>query len=565
MKVIDVLKPVFKHYFLENNAIRHERMWECVEYEKNNIYNVLLNMLSYFSQNKKTVFILDNLHNAPISSIKLTKFIIDNKHNRNISINAGFDYLYSISEYKTIIWNNFIDELDVEGYLINLETNNSLSKSKTINKFDSRKINEYLSQISNNLEFLELEDTINELEYIYNKVTIEKVHIDHIEEFRPYELYACAYTLCSRHNDTLLICDNMIANCDSNFSEYKIFTYDYYKGRTHIILGQQEAALEYMEDALVHAIKENNEFHIMLSKMMLTIIKYSSHIHDVTYSKEIDKLLFKLLEKYNYYNHMIILLCICSENKQECYENQEAIETKAKCYQKAVQMAISLENKRLLYSIYRFFLVKTATANYSFANKYFHEKYLQIIEKGTKDEMYAQIGMGYMAEIIYNMSMNAFVAQDFDNAIKYSNICIWIMVQMSYPKLFVCNIAKLHAIKALCYYRQNRKYLCLLEHQIMQRNTQFEYKGVEKKQNLQDLFFYYYIGALLLHDNKDYEIAKTYFQNAENYLVQLDDQYFISYVPFMLDKACLYNNLKDIKTANELINNAISYCKKIIM
>ncbi|MCR5607486.1 MAG: GGDEF domain-containing protein, partial [Lachnospiraceae bacterium] len=587
MECLENLYPVFCSYFETGKAVRKEHMWECVDFELENINKVLINMITYFSKKKSVIFILDQLHCAALSTMNLLHGIINNSI-ENVHIIGGYDELYPIQTYKIEKWNNIIKELDEEGYILEFELKGNNNDSDTIKYFDNNLIPQYLDIAENGIEFLQLTDAVALLEFISNKLLAEKIELSSDIEFRLYRLMITAYTFCKRHGDALLLCDKMLTNAFQDFTNEKAFLANYYLTRTLLILGQQDKAKQTVKNAIKYAYEDKNDFNIMLADMMNMFVKYSSSAHDPAVIKVFDKDLYDKMKKYNFFNHIIILTCICSENDAASYKDLPAI--KSTGYQKAINMAKEHNNVRLMYSIYRFFIAKTANRNYNYANRFFHEEYLKIIKSGSNDEMYIQIGMGYlymmseqfkkaqeyfllslksclkllsishMAEIMYNMSMNAFSAQNYDHCIKYANLCIWIMDQMEYTKLFACNIAKLHALKALSYYYQNRKYLCEFEHKMMQQNTEFNYDGLDKNLNYQDLFFYYYVGFLLNKDNDNTNSAEKYLEHAEKYFVFIESQHYFCYVPFLINKAFFFRKLGRTVEADELINSAIKYC-----
>jgi tetratricopeptide (TPR) repeat protein len=89
--------------------------------------------------------------------------------------------------------------------------------------------------------------------------------------------------------------------------------------------------------------------------------------------------------------------------------------------------------------------------NFEKANEYYN-KALIIFDKIEENL--------FVGETLYNMAINAMLANEYKAAYEYLEICLYIIKILKSDSLRICNFSKLAGLLTLCYYRLGAIYKC---------------------------------------------------------------------------------------------------------
>lgn len=599
----DIYEPqrsVLHTYFGRGICTRNEEVLYCErEFEKSMMERSVVNMLLFVAKKKPLFFVLNKLHNAGVSTLRILLSLIENHNAENISILATFNEVCNTLAYTKEMWNKVLTTLSDKGYIV--EQNFASGEIKTepdINFiFSLENMDEYILKLNNMYNLLAIEQARYYLDVIYRNIEVEKLYVSEKYKFIIFEFCAQVAAMLGNTSDALMYAEAMnTANKVRDMD--RAYRYYYIKSVIYMNAGQNETAKQCAQKCVDIARVTSNERNLFRSRLLLYMADFSGWNSILMFNNEIrtDDKLLEDVEHYGYINHLAYIYVFSFDNESEKFEKIEGIEERLTWFNKGIAIAQKIGNQHLMLEGYRKNVMMSSTNGFFDVSNHFYHKCLEIVEEKNDLFEMANIynGLGYnccaseqfskaneyynkalvifnslkepeyIGESLYNMAMNAMLALNFSKGTEYLEHCLKIVKKMRINSLRICNISKLYGLLALCYYKNKITYSCRIA---VRSQEQFLDHLIGKGREMEyiywddDLFLYYLINAMICTDEKKYDEAIDYFNRAEFHMNNSVGFLFFSKAFFCLEKARLYRKMKNNVKAREILMEGIDFCK----
>ncbi len=575
-------------------------------YEHMRFLDGIINILVKISKEHRILVYINNINKAATSTLELIYKLYSSDISHNVFLFAAYNDLSSVLPHNLEVWDTFIELLQNNDCVIDSIFTDRLSANNLGNfYFQSSYIKEYLVTLANLYYCLDFAQLNYYMEILYRKIELEKLSIDKEYRFRILRLYAVSSLCVEDVANALLLCD-ALAEVYRNEKTFDIgFSCFYLQSLTQIYNGKHSKAKSSALLCLELAKKEGLDYFIFKSKL-LTAMAQMSGWHNIFFCAEdlnIDPDFMRLAKVYNYRNHLAHTYIFAYENSYDLYTDLNTLEDKLVNFNLGVNIATELGNQQLLMEAYRKnIMLSSLHGAFDISNYFYHKSHELIGDSDPFKEADIYKGWGYnccateqyqtahdhychamqiyyrlgmldqIGEVLYNMSINCILSEDFTTAYTYLQTCLKIVNALHLNDLRVCNLAKLFGLLSLCCYRLGNSYNCqlyldytgqFLSH-ILYPDLKNPIKGNDPSYTGCDdeLFLYYYVNALLLKDAGKYEDALKQMDKADIYIMRSEGNLFFSYVQSKLTLAELYKLTDNDDLANVAFQDALNYCEK---
>ena len=173
--------------------------------------------------------------------------------------------------------------------------------------------------------------------------------------------------------------------------------------------------------------------------------------------------------------------------------------------------------------------------------------------------------MDYICETLYNKTINALLAKDYENAALYASKCIEILEKMHEFKPRICNTAKLHGLAALAYFHLDSEYNCSLYLESSKRYLSHVLDTTDESKFYlwdDDLFLFYFVTGLLNKKSSEFFYAQSDFDHAKYHMMRSTGNLFFSYHQFALEQTDLFTILGKKEDAKKILEDCLAYTQK---
>ncbi len=573
-------------------------------YEHDRFIDGLIDIITKITLEHPIILYINNINKASKSTIELLHKLYTSQKEHNLLIFAAYDDLRVVLPHILEVWESFIDMLMSDNCIIDCVFTQPIELEKVSGsfRFEVADVPEYLNKLTNMyycLDFAELHYYMN---IIYRKIELEKLDIDKTLRFRLLRLYAIASLCVDDLTNALLICNAL----SEIYKKEKLpdigFTYYYLSSLTYVYNGKHSMASSCALMCLELAMKEADDFLIFKSRLLSVMAKMSGwhNIFFCTDDMDIPEDFLLQAKKYNYLNHLAHTYIFGYDNNPSLYVNSVGIDEKLVHFTKGINIATDLGNTQLLMEAYRKnIMLSSAHGAFDISNYYYHKSHELIGNQDPMQEADIYKGWGYnccatekyqaahdfynkaiaiyyrlgimdqVGEVLYNMSINCLLADDYDTAFVYLQTCHKIVNSLHLNDLRVCNLSKLFGLLALCSYKLGNAYNCQL---YLDYTRQFLSHILftdsnERSQSIDpsytacddDLFLYNYVSALLCKSNGKFEVAYEYMRKAEMHVMRSEGNQFFSYIQYKLAFADLCQLIGDKEMADKLLVEALDF------
>ena len=585
-------RPLLQSYLLEEDIERQENILiytkEDLVYEKQEFFKSLLELIRYFSPpNKKSVYLIENIHYLKSSTVSFLDYLINNKHQGNIV----FIYLFN-QEYKAFKksrrekWDVCLEKIINYNHFLELKP----AKEEDKTKKNSPKIETEISQTK-------IEAGL--------KMSQRALKLLAVEEAKEYAKKSYDY----------LIMSDIVIETEQYFNLLKIL------GDISFLLGEDNAALTYYNKLLNFANKTGVKRKITIAYQKIAIINLSKHA--VKTSKKYADLSLKLAEELKdehliLRSQAILLETIKSfilEHNHNIARYTEFFNSLEKKCKKEAQYYILIRvyqflaatnelgiSKRLNYCEQGIKIAKKYNNKYILSSLY-HRKGIiySALSKGRTIEFYKkseslrlEIGDIYPIVKIYNgIGYAYFDREEYKQAIKYYkktflylkdikrnreigsvcfNLGVTYMFGQDYKKAIVffektINLLEILKLDSISYHNINDIYLLLSfcsfkTNNIIKAKNYFNKVSSEEKLFRKERNVYYNLAlALLLKAKEDYNLAEKKFEVITNQEVKLSYKHL--FIKAYYEYGLFLKERKKVKKAKEILKKGINLCEKI--
>ena len=594
--------------YIERNVCNREEDLIIGEasYEHERFLESITNILLKITSEHRIIVYINNINNAATSTIELLHRLYSSDIKHNLLIFAAYNDLSPVLPHTLNVWESFIEFLQNNDCVIDSIFKEQLPADNLGNfRFTSKDLPEYLVTLTNLFYCLDFAQLHYYMEILYKKMELEKLSIDREYRFRILRLYAVSSLCVGDVASALLVCD-ALAVIHRHSDSFDIgFSYHYLQGLTQMYNGKYERAKICAEHCLELAKKEGNKFLLFKAKLLTAMTRMSGW-HNIFFCAEdldIDNDFLEQANSYNYRNHLAHIYFYAYENSCELYTSINNIEDRLPHFKLGLGIATALGNKQLLMEAYRKnIMLSSLHGAFDISNYFYHKLHELVGNSNPLKEADIYKGWGYnccgteqyqtahdhyckamliyyrldmldqIGEVLYNMSINCILSEDYTTAYTYLQTCLKIVNALHLNDLRICNLAKLFGLLALCCYRLNNTYNCqmyldytrqFLSHILFTDETcssktnEPSYTGSDD-----EMFLYHFVSGLLAKDANKYDEALELMNKAYTYVVRSEGNLFFSYVQFKLALAELHRLMGNSELADLAFKDALLYCEK---
>lgn len=603
-------KSFLKSYIESGMCMRDEDfILDEIGFEHKKMVESVANIIIKLSQRHKILIIIDNLHMAPQSTIELLLKLFE-YDNKNIALFAAFNDLKSVLPHVDKVWNEYMDRLNGAGCIYDGDSGQMLvSDDDGVFNFSSRKVYEYLLKLRAMYYALDFEQAGYYLRIIYNKLEIEHINIDEQCKFDLYMLYGLVLIFSNDIPNSLIICDELKKINSIHPTAERNYNYHYIYGLTQVYGGNLEKAKKCADICNVIAENEEDEYLQFKAELLSLMVEMSGwhNIFFFTRDTKVSEGFVEKAEKYGYYNHLAYIYIYAFDNSVDLFKNLkniEDIDDRILSFSEGIDLAKNIGNTMLVTKGYRKNIMLTSANGLFEVTNYFYNKLQEVI--GEDDplqlaDIYNGLGynnctmehfkkandnynkaldiymemnrMKYVGETLYNMAINCMQADKYEDAYDYLRTCVRIINVLKLNNLQVCNISKIFGLLALCAYRLDLGYKCIL---FLDTNKQFlthilnNEKSVREKVridksfngNNDELFLYRYVSGLVFLRERAYKQADECFKLADENNQLSNGNQFFSMTQLKISHAEVLRYLGKRDEAQKALEEAYNYAKK---
>lgn len=572
-----------------------------IEHEHDTFVNDLVKIFNYISEKIPLLMVLNKYHLAGSSSFELFYKMVTENANNKIAVIFSFNEVYAIPDYAKVMVNNIRMALESKNLIQDwgIEEKDIISEEENETFIpESDSFEKYIVFINNMIETGAITQALYYCQIIEESLVDGELNIHEDLKIRFYQLYAKACFLDKNYAQTITLCDTLQNLGQNNYRFEDAYTYTYLTGLSHSCSGQDKLAMKMSEECNKIADESNNEALKFKAELLKCMIMFRCWLNVYLWSVEYDvnNNFLAEAEKYGYYNHLAYIHLFCFGNDKAYYDVDPAFCESQEHFKLGMHYADILKNDSVKLRVLKKHVVFSSGFGYYPAVDHFYKKSLEILDKQNNQYEKGNVynGLGYnrivseefdsadeyfndamkiwyelgkpenMGETLYNMSVNAILARNYETACALLETTIRIMKNMNQNKLELCNMSKIYGMIVLCYLKLGVEYnaqLYLNKMQLVLYHLIFPESEPSYFMWDDDLFFYYFDKGLLLRKDSLAE-AQQNFDRANFHLKRTEGLWFFAYEIFVIEQADLYRAQGRHFEANEILQNCLDYCIK---
>lgn len=585
--VYQLHRPLFLSYYKTGVCKREESiLFHEVKYEQQRMTEAVVNMLKAVTKEKKLVIAINRFQLASASTIGVVECLLDEPTSQ-IGIVLCANEVQSQSEQSYLRWLEVIERLEDESHVYHLgNSGKKKASSHQVNPDDYRDEKYYYNQLSNIVELLDFEQADRYFDYLEQRtrITGEKISAEtQIDLFLLHAKVAILSMDLSKALEILGSISDLPIASEGTRVHYDICVY---YTMCYMYQGKLEKAIRIAKKVKEAAQELDDDFLCFEAEVLLAQAKMSGWfnfffcVDDV----QIDEEVLRKAEEYNYWNHLAHIYIYAYDNSPELVAKAGTDRVVLKHYEKGMEIAVRLGNEDLMYHANRKNIMIASTNGFFNVAMYYAVQSYRLVRKtdimaiariktsigydlsaiGKNDEaekyyraaienFYSLRTPEEIAEVYYNLALNAIMKGDYVQAEKNLEHTMKIIDRLHMNSLRVCNLSKLYALLALASILQGDKFDCeryllscrqFLNYIIMREKESQEPEFIHDYAKSDDDRFLYYLalGLLELSEEK-YNDALDAFDNAEIYLQASEGNQFYSQRIFHIKRMELFELL----------------------
>lgn len=490
-KVLPIQKHMFKRFFENGIFIRNEILiYNEYEYEKTAFRNSIFLMIKYIAKKQPVIFIFNKLHIALDTTIEMIDLLITDGC-KDISFLMSYDNSYSIDTYMQSKWIDLNNTLVKYDLIVEWQSNSPNKGNMGGLNSDLNKLPEYYKKIYNMKETMAFEQAYYYANVLHSIISKNKSKIDISLRYDFYGVFTIICVYANKIASAILFCNEIkqLRNDKECSEEMKIrvdFFYDYLLAYTQMYNDHEADANESAKRCIELAQKLGDERSIFCGELIEHMSRFSGWKNDVwlgAYNEKLDEKLIKRAEKFGYINHLAHILVYAFDNDSEKYNTVDGLEERIPYWKKGIDIAAGINNTKFVLEACKKAIMLASTSGYYDVSDYIYLNYSKPVVIKTNDSyeeanIYNGFGFNkcmesnyktaneyfnkaldlfmrdgkydYVAETIYNMSINCIKAGDYENGDIFITAVIKILEKLRTSMMRVCHLSKLCGLKAIC-------------------------------------------------------------------------------------------------------------------
>lgn len=571
------------------------------EYEAGRFMQSIINCLLYISKKTKILIVLDKFQLAGLSSMKIIRAMINSLNSYDIKILVIYNELQSTYDYVSKEFAKIVNSAEYKNILFEWESEEELDLTDYHAAFvpNKRFFGDYLQKLHNLYRMFAFDDARYYLNIIDTRITEEKLVISKEDRIEFYVINAMCHILQYNNNSALLICDKMNRLIDENTSLKIQYTYNYLCGIAQMMMTQSDLSHKFAVRCMEIADEMDDDNLRFTSEILANIIPFSGwkDVFSVDFnSVSVSEDFIKKLEERKFYNLLAYFTIFAYDNDIDSIKRFIQRGT-SDTFEKAIAIGEALGNTNFLMSAYTKYVILFSDRGFIKNNDYFYEKKLKIV-KNENDALrlaHFYMGAGYnyitseqhakandyfcraldllykkrdaegLAEVLYNLTINSFCAQDYMSSCFYIEAIFKMLDNLDMDTISISNAPKLYGIQALSYSMIGNEYRCYkCENNMAVRLNHLIYPDAGEEPDTyywnEDIFLYYFVDAIIAKHNNDYELAISNFEKAAIYFDKCGKTLFYVMVTFITEYHDILKKVGNNELADKVFEMGLDFC-----
>lgn len=562
-----------------------------MEYERIRMNQSILSILAYLAERKPLMLVLNSAHFMPRSTIDLLSAMIDQPSIKNLGIIVSYNEVSRPTSYVVNEWKALINRVDEQHRLIDFGITKRQKVVEATIQFSPQPLSipNYIPMLHNMVHLLAIEQANYYLDILYHKLEVEHSFVAKDLKVQILYLYSLTTIYLGDYSKALLLLDKLKDSIRMETEPEMYFECIYLIGIAHIHNGLYDIGMKKSKECLACLPEKNRDYYTFKANLLeyigifrgwSTIFLRDLHVENMDSFIEETK-------KYNFLNHLAHLYTPTYESDAE-----SALEF----LQKGIDLALSLDNLYFAMEIYKKnILVVSAEGRFDLAEEYY-KKIIELLKycNNPIEEANTYAGLGYnssvageyeksndyynkaieiyyrfsaldsVSEMLYNKTISAVLAEDYENAILCVTKCIGILDKMKEFKPRICNASKLYGLAALSYFRMDSDYNCSLSLASAKRYLSHLLDCDDESKYAMwddDLFLYHFVTGLLNKKSGEYAYAQSDFDRAFFSMMRSKGNLFFSYHLFALEQAELYSIMGKKEEGTRILKECLEHAE----
>lgn len=594
-------KVLFRNYFEGKPCVRNEDiLLGEYEFEKKKMNDAIIHMLFHVSKEQKLLFIIVESNLGGKFQWELMERLLRTKEEgcriKMVAVHnvLGENLPYAKSIMETVM--NFCENEDAVS-----EWAYDVEGSAEIKKIPNYDLDEAIGLIQDSLMLLQCDKAHYYLNSVLEYLDDFGLTFNKSQAVVFYNLDFWANMLVGNHAEALYDCkmiENLKAEDETGQMALK-FSAECLKSMVKIYSDEKNAAEKNLAKCEEIAKKLNVEKYLVRVELLKNMAEYSGwrNLWISENDTDVDPQLIEWCKKYKFYNHLAHILVYSYNSDYRKFTKVEGIEDRIKEFNEGLEIAIRLGNEAFIDAAYTKNIMLASIHGYFDVCIYFYKKAIEIVKQSGDKNAEAGIynGLGYSScglgryedanryynnalklffklkdvnnviETLYNMGINAILAQAYQNASDYLIAADNILNALKQSSLTCCNISKLYGLISLACFRNGvtyQAYTYFNRAKAFLGNALGKANEHEMSSSDDSMFLVYFIDALFEEDGGKYDLALESLNKAEFYMNRSTGAMFFNYPQFTLEKYEILKHTGDREEADRILEAGIRYCEE---
>ena len=594
-------QQIFLSYYRKGRCTREEDIiLGEVEYESRLLREAVFRMVLAIADTQPLFLILEEINQAGASAFDLIEQLLQ-EGNANIKILAIVDEAGEVLSFANERFSAFVRMCDEKELTMHCFFCTKLLDNKNEPDVEvfSKDLEEDIHVLQNMAYMFEVEQARYYLKQIVDQMELENIKLKPATLEKVVRIYCWISLIAGEYSHCLVLCD-LLDKIRTGASENDLRLEGvtiYFKTMAYLYSGNMIQMQENLKKSFEIAGQLKNERFSFYVELLENMAEYAGwkNLWISETDTPVNEELIRMCEEYHYYNHLAHIYVYSFDSDFHKFATVDGMEERLVHFNKGIEIGTRLGNTQFLKEAYQKNIMLASIHGYFDVCIYFYKKSLDIAKKENAVLAEAAIynGMGYsncgleyyteahsyynkalilyakygtsddMIETLYNMGINAILAEDFENASSYLLTAANILRILRQSTMRACNISKLFGLIALACFRCemfDRTYLYLKQAQQFLGHILGKENEKEERFSDDSLFLVYFVEGLLAKREKNYEQTGVAFQKAEFYMQRSTGTKFFNYPQFALEQAEFLFFIGQDEEAKQVLETCRKYC-----
>lgn len=591
-------------YLSMGKAERDEKLIIAeTDFERERMLESIIAMLSYISREERLFIVLNKIHLATLSALKVVNYIQEKVENPNYKIVLIANDTDCALGHVREEYNRVMVKAGESGSIFDCDImegsgNYEALASLIVEQFplDKSLMPEYNRRLANMLSLLALEDMEYYIEYIYGRIQDENIRLKLNDAFNFYYYAAMCYILLGDENRATLMADRLSALYDKRREPEKDYKYNYVCHQQHTAVNQIEIASKYALSCIDIA-RSLDDGEILFEAVVLYYEAMFGGWQRVFMtsvdSKEADIDFVNNLRKYGYRNTLAHYLIFGFDNDDESIK-KIGEGGRSESFEEAMELIHELKNTELeLVALSKYIAFMNNNGFHKEAIELFNQQ-IEVIDAidNPRSEANLYLGRGYnqilneyyddaesafvnsinilyelrdaenVCAAIYNAIINRLCIMDYKSCELLVNYLADMLKHLNIRTIYLCDQSKIVAFKAIIYFMNGNEYKSYIEIKKLAKLIDIKDQDDDNWTVNEGRYLFSLINALHTKKKGNYREARRHFAKAVEYFGEISNIAFYSAPLLFTQYYKLLAELGEYSVADEIAQYAYDYCDK---